>query len=319
MAEFNLIQNYFNFEQDLSKSVVKAIGDDCAILDIPKGRQLVTSTDTLISGVHFFDNIDPADLAYKALAVNVSDLLAMGAKPLAFTLAISLPGINASWLEAFSQSLQQAAQNFSINLIGGDTTQGSLSITITVYGTLKKGKAVLRNGAQLGDDIWVTSTLGSARSALKLHNKDSLSDEQKLLWQKLIRPQIPFKFAKRLNKFATAAIDLSDGLLADLGHIMVQSQLGARLMVETLPLEEALIEQEGIGQARQYALAGGDDYQLCFTAHKKYRKKILYHAEKTQTQVTRIGKIIEQGYQVLLNGEPLAITENSWQHFQANL
>ncbi|NVJ67350.1 MAG: thiamine-phosphate kinase [Gammaproteobacteria bacterium] len=317
MAEFQIIKNYFDFEQKLSNSIVKSIGDDCAILDIPKNKQLVTSTDTLVAGVHFFDDVSSQDLAYKALAVNVSDLLAMGAKPLAFTLAITLPEINHDWLRTFSESLQQAANDFSINLVGGDTTQGPFSISITVMGLVKKGKAILRNGAKLGDDIWVTGSLGSARSALKLHGKSNLNYSEKVLWQALIKPEIPTKFSRKLAKFATSAIDISDGLLADLGHIMVQSQLGAQLIVEALPLQKSLIDTVGIESARQLALAGGDDYQLCFTANRKHRQRVLKHANKTSTQVTRIGKIIEHGYEILLEGETYPITENSWQHFKS--
>lgn len=315
MAEFKIIKDYFDFEQNFSKSVIKSIGDDCAILDIPANKQLVTSTDTLVSGVHFFSDVSPQDLAYKALAVNVSDLLAMGAKPLAFTLSITLPETKRDWLVSFSSGLKSAAEKFSINLVGGDTTQGPLSITINVMGTVKKHKAVLRSNAKINDDIWVTGSLGSARSALKLDGNNDLDDCQQQLWQQLIQPSLPFEFAKKLRKFSNSAIDISDGLLADLGHIMTQSKLGAEIIVETLPLQEELIEFEGLEQARQFALNGGDDYQLCFTAPKKYREKILRHADKTTTQVTRIGKMIEQGYSIQLDGEPYPITENSWQHF----
>lgn len=316
MAEFQIIKDYFDFEQSYSDSVVQSIGDDCAILDIPKGKQLATSSDTLVAGVHFFEDVCPQDLAYKALAVNVSDLLAMGAKPLAFTLAITLPKVENDWLKAFTNSLKQTAEKFSINLVGGDTTQGPLSISITAMGLVKKDKAVLRSGAQFEDDIWVTGFLGSARSALKLHGKAQLNQEEQQLWNSLVRPEIPYQFSKQLAKYATAAIDLSDGLLADLGHIMVQSQLGAELIVEALPVHESLIEVEGIESARQFALAGGDDYQLCFTANRKDREKILVQAEKKQIRVSRIGKIIEQGYRILLDGETFPITENSWQHFK---
>lgn len=316
MAEFQIIKNYFDFEQQLSNSVVKSIGDDCAILEIPKNKQLVTSTDTLVAGVHFFKDVEPAELAYKALAVNVSDLLAMGAKPLAFTLAITLPEINSAWLQQFTQSLQQSSEHFDINLIGGDTTQGPLAISINAMGLVKKDRAILRSSANIDDDIWVTGYLGSARSALKLHGKESLNNDEQALWQSLIRPNLPLKFCKKLGKFANSSIDLSDGLLADLGHIIVQSKLGAELIVEALPIHESLIEVDGIEQARQNALAGGDDYQVCFTADRKHRQKIIKRAEKTNTPVTRIGRIIQQGYKVLLDGEAYPITENSWQHFK---
>ncbi len=317
MSEFQIIKNYFDFEQQLSNLVVKSIGDDCAILDIPKNKQLVTSTDTLVSGVHFFEDVNPADLAYKALAVNVSDLIAMGAKPLAFTLSITIPEINSAWLQSFSQSLQQASNGFAINLIGGDTTQGPLAFSINVMGLVKKDRAILRSNAKIDDDIWVTGFLGSARGALKLHGKISLKNDEQSIWQSLIRPDIPYQFCKKLSKFASSAIDVSDGLLADLGHIIVQSKLGAKIIVETLPIQENLIALEGIDQGRQMALAGGDDYQVCFTADKEHRQKILKRAKKTNTPVTRIGKIIQQGYNILLDGEAYPITENSWQHFKA--
>ena len=316
MAEFQIIKKYFDFEQNLSNSIRQSIGDDCAILDIPINKQLVTSTDTLVAGVHFFEDVTPESLAYKALAVNVSDLLAMGAKPLAFTLAITLSEIDEEWVKSFSQSLRKASEQFSINLIGGDTTQGPLSISITAIGLVKKNESVLRSSAKLDDDIWVTGFLGSARSALKLHNKDELSQDEAHLWQSLTHPNLPFKFSKKLRKFANAAIDISDGLLADLGHIVVQSKLGAELIVEALPLHESLIEVEGVEQARQMALAGGDDYQLCFTADKKQRDAILKRARKTNITVTRIGKMIPQGYRILLNGDIFSVTENSWQHFK---
>ncbi|WP_251359038.1 thiamine-phosphate kinase [Kangiella sp. TOML190] len=315
MTEFEVIQKFFNFEQKLSKSIIQSIGDDCAVLDIPNNRQLVTSTDTLVSGVHFFADASPQQIAYKALAANVSDLLAMGAKPLAFTLAMSLPEIDPDWLKAFSQELQAQAKHYRINLIGGDTTRGALSITISVLGLVKKGRAVSRSQAQIADDIWVTGNLGAARAALKLHKKAQLNADEQQLWLALTRPQLAASFARKLAKFATAAIDVSDGLLADLGHILVQSKVGASIDVEALPLSESLINHLSLEAARQSALAGGDDYQLCFTANKKHRAKILTQTQKTQTQVTRVGIICAQGLNVLLNGEPYPITENSWQHF----
>ncbi|MRX28676.1 thiamine-phosphate kinase [Kangiella sp. HZ709] len=318
MAEFNIIQQYFNFEQKASESIVKAIGDDCAILEIPKSKQLVTSVDTLVAGVHFYADVSPRDLAYKALAVNVSDLLAMGANPLAYTLAITLPENDKAWLEAFSQSLKDTSEKFSINLIGGDTTQGPLSISIQVFGLVTKHKAVLRSGAQVYDDVWITGTLGSARTALDVNHRQDLNEFESSLWNKLVRPEIPYHFAKKkFSKFASAAIDISDGLYADLSHILNQSQLGAEVMIEALPLDEALIEVAGIEQARQFALNGGDDYQLCFTAHKDYRNKIHRHADKTNTRVTRIGKITAEknSLKVLLNKDDYEINQASWQHF----
>ncbi len=321
MAEFNIIQQYFNFEQNASESIVKAIGDDCAILDIPKNKQLVTSVDTLVTGVHFYADVSPQDLAYKALAVNVSDLLAMGAQPLAYTLAITLPENDKLWLDAFSKSLKETSEQFSINLVGGDTTQGPLSISIQVFGLVKKHKAILRSGAQIGDDIWITGTLGSAKIALDINHKQDRNEFESSLWNRLVRPEIPYHFArKKFFKFASAAIDISDGLHADLSHILEQSQLGAEIMVEALPLDEALIEVAGIDKARQLALSGGDDYQLCFTANESFRNTIHQHANKTNTRVTRVGKMVASKYslKVLLNKEAYEMNQASWQHFSTN-
>ncbi|NVK21298.1 MAG: thiamine-phosphate kinase [Kangiellaceae bacterium] len=324
MAEFEVIDKYFNFGHsgfNTSKRVIKSIGDDCAILDVPKKSKLVTSTDTLIEGVHFFSDVAAADLAYKALAVNVSDLAAMGAKPLAFTLAITLPETDSSWLSEFSRSLKQASKQFDIPLVGGDTTQGynaqsGISITISVFGTVKKEKVLLRDTAKQDQDIWITGYLGNAAAALALHGKERLNEQQKYLWQQLVKPSINHKFSRKLTKYCQCAIDVSDGLLADLGHIIVQSKVGAKVNVEALPLSDALIDEVGIEEARQYALTGGDDYQLCFVADRKWRNSIHNLAERYDVSVSRIGKIVEQGMHIILEDKPLAITKNSWQHFK---
>lgn len=318
MTEFEIINRYFSFSKkrdDNSKTIVESVGDDCAIICLPKKHHLVTSIDTLLEGRHFFPGTHAADIAYKALTVNVSDLLAMGAKPLGFTLALSLPEVDAAWLESFSQSLQKTSELYNIPLIGGDTTRGSLSITVSAFGAVKKDKAVKRSQAKIDDDIWVTGALGLGNAALSLHQKSSLSDFEQELWQHLLRPIIPFQFARKLSSYAHAAIDISDGLLADLGHIIVASKVGAQIDVEALPLSESLIEVEGLESARQKALIGGDDYQLCFTAAEKKRDKILSYANKNKTQITRIGKIVDSGLRPLLDGELYPITECGWRHF----
>lgn len=328
MAEFDLIERYFNFHHDFSSSsaknskpaVVKGIGDDCAIFDIPNSYQLVTSTDTLVDGVHFFSELQPELIAYKALAANVSDLAAMGARPLAFTLSITLPEVNEDWLASFSQGLKEAIKLFNIPLVGGDTTQGPLSINITAYGTVKKGRLLQRNKAEVDDDIWVTGNLGEAAAALQLADKalpgkQELTDAEQQLWQALTEPHLPLKFARKLTKFAQCGLDISDGLMADLGHILQQSQRGAIVDAEFLPVSTALVEVVGLQQARQFALNGGDDYQLCFTANSKYRNKVLNLAERCGVNVTRIGQITEEGFIVELDGKPFEATRASWQHF----
>jgi len=348
MAEFDLIERYFNFssvsperknspeltnspepseQNDDSTSkqnnkkprVIKGIGDDCAIFDIPEKYHLVTSTDTLVDGVHFFSDLSPDSIAHKALAANVSDLAAMGAKPLAFTLSISLPDFNESWLEGFSRGLKQASKQFKVPLVGGDTTQGPLNINITAYGTVKKGRVLKSDNAKVGDDIWVTGYLGEAAAALELHKKyqcnQSFSDAESSLWTALTKPAPPLKFANKLSKISNCGLDISDGLMADLGHILKQSDCGALIDVGSLPLSESLIEVVGIEQARQYALNGGDDYQLCFTANSKVRNKILNVAERFSVPVTRLGQIIDSGLRVELDKKPYKTDRTSWQHF----
>ncbi|ACV25896.1 thiamine-phosphate kinase [Kangiella koreensis] len=321
MKEFELIKEYFSFSQSKSDTVVEGIGDDCAVLSVPDKRQLVTSVDTLVDGVHFFSDSDPADIAYKSLAVNVSDLAAMGAKPLGFTLAIALPKVDEVWLKSFSKGLQEASADFEIPLIGGDTTQGPLTITVNVLGSVKADKAMLRKSAQLDDDIWVTGYVGDAAAALGLHGKaqsSDLNEAESYLLQRLLRPNPPITFATKLAKLAHAAIDISDGLLADLGHILEQSQCSAKIKVGSLPLSEQLIQCVGLEQAREFALNGGDDYELCFTAKHSMRNKILNLAEDFQVNVHRIGTIVEQsdeGVFLMLDGKPYQPKRKGWQHF----
>ncbi|AKE52822.1 thiamine-phosphate kinase [Kangiella geojedonensis] len=342
MAEFDLIKQYFTFEYDFdqnlkgnidaeqasSKSskntakprVVKGVGDDCAVFDIPNNYQLVTSTDTLVDGVHFFSKLPPELIAHKALAANVSDLAAMGAKPLAFTLSISLPEINEHWLASFSKGLQKVSKLFKIPLVGGDTTQGPLNINITAYGVVKKGRLLERNQAVSGDDIWVTGYLGEAAAALELEKKalgsrNNLTDAEQVLWSALTQPIPPLKFARKLTKLSCCGLDISDGLAADLGHVLSQSQCGAKIFVESLPLSDALVNSVGIDQARQYAVNGGDDYELCFTALSNVRNKVLNLAEQCGVNVTRIGKIIGSGLELTLYGQPFQSSRSSWQHF----
>lgn len=321
MPEFELIKEYFSFSPSKTNTVIEGVGDDCAVLALPDNRQLVTSVDTLVDGVHFFSDTNPADIAYKSLAVNVSDLAAMGAKPLGFTLAIALPEVDDAWLKAFSAGLQQASNDFAIPLIGGDTTRGPLTITVNVLGSVKPGKAMLRKSAQLDDDIWVTGYVGDAAAALELHEKaqaNALNEAETYLQQRLLRPQPRIEFARKLVKFAHAAIDISDGLLADLGHILEQSQCSAKIKVSSLPLSEQLVQCVGLEQAREFALNGGDDYELCFTAKHSMRNKILNLAEDFQVNVHRIGTIVEQsdeGVFLMLDGKPYQSKRKGWQHF----
>ena len=338
MAEFDLIERYFNFHYDFSSDlaktssknsnkpqVVKGIGDDCAIFEIPEKHQLVTSTDTLVDGVHFFSDLQPDLIAHKALAANVSDLAAMGAKPLAFTLSISLPDVSEDWLKGFSEGLKRASELFKVPLVGGDTTQGPLNINITAYGSVKKGRLLLRDKAQINDDIWVTGFLGEAAAALDLEDKaleskalsgqKKLTDAEQALWNALTQPIPPLTFARKLTKLSSCGLDISDGLMADLGHILKKSECGATVMVESLPVSDALVEVVGMEQAQQFALNGGDDYQLCFTTSSKHRNKVLNLAEKHGVNVSRVGSIQPEDVSIQLHGKPFTSNRASWQHF----
>jgi thiamine-monophosphate kinase len=266
MHEFNLIQQYFTWDNPPS-DVIIAVGDDAAVIDIPANQQLVTSIDTLISGVHFPKNTSPQSIGHKALAVNLSDLAAMGATPKWFTLALTLPEIDESWLEGFSQGLKSLAQQHDCFLIGGDTTRGPLSISIQVMGVVDTGKALLRGGAKIGDKIYVTGTLGDANAGLNslLNHSKLLADDARTFCEaRLNNPTPRLAESEIIKEFATSCIDLSDGLLQDLSHILEASKVGAMVDLSALPLSPALKTLDA-KKAQNLALAGGDDYELLFT------------------------------------------------------
>ncbi len=281
MKEFDIIDKYFAKRAGRRADVIQGIGDDCALLRVPAKTDLAVSTDSLISGVHFPANTSPYDIGYKALAANLSDLAAMGAKPCWASLALTLPPkTDENWIKAFCAGFFSLLKQYSMQLIGGDTTRGPLlSITVTVHGFINRNKALLRNGAKAGDLIYVTGTLGDAGAALT-----SFANEYFL--QKLNRPIPRIQEGLALRGIATSAIDISDGLAADLGHILEQSNVGATIYIDNLPLSDNLKKAVPKGKAIQLALSAGDDYELCFTvpANKKFKLKSKY---------TQIG-IIEQ-------------------------
>lgn len=317
MNEFDLIRRYF------SRPVPAGYlggGDDCALLPIDDGLQLATSTDLLIEGRHFLPDSDPRALGHKALAVNISDLAAMGAQPLACVLGLSLPGIDEHWLREFSDGFYELAEQAACALIGGDTTRSdSIVISVTVYGQVDPALALRRGAAQVNDDIWVTGTLGAPHVALRLLTSQAPADSQLLgrVRPALDRPMPPWKFAQSLPGVAHAALDISDGLLQDLGHILKASQCGAQLLYEDLPIDPAL---NGLSEQlrREAVLAGGDVYQLCFTAPARNRSKIGGLARDHDVQVSLIGSICEtRGLTVLDKaGVPLtALSSSGFDHF----
>ena len=293
-SEFDIISKYFTGAGwQMSDQVVLGPGDDCAILDVPTGEQLVVSTDSLVEGVHFPAGFNPGLIASRALRVNLSDLAAMGAKPLACTLALNLPAVDESWLSHFSRALQQETEMLEIPLTGGNIAQGPLTVTLQVLGTVEAGRAIRRDSAAIGDDVYVTGALGEGAGGL-------IALEQQLEAAELIRayasPASRITTGRRLSGYASAAIDVSDGLVADLGHIADASGLGAELLVKRIPVSETLRKLVGDEQAWELALTGGDDYELCFTAPTSLRKEIL--SRDFGVMVTRIGEMTSgQGIQ----------------------
>ena len=323
MGEFDLIARYFTRP---ARKAVLGVGDDCALLQLAPGMQLAVSSDMLVEGRHFFADVNPASLGHKALAVNLSDLAACGATPLAFTLALALPDVNEAWLQGFSGGLWALADAHGCELIGGDTTQGPLNICITVFGEVPRGQALLRSGAQAGDDVYVSGTLGDARLALDAI-RGRLPVPEDLLAQartRLEKPTPRVALGSALRGIATAAIDISDGLAGDLGHILKASGVGARIetalatsLIASTPLNTWARAFLGPEKQLEYIVAGGDDYELAFTAPLDARPAVAAAAALSQTPVTRIGQIEkEPGLRLMdASGRFDACRFSSFDHF----
>lgn len=300
-GEFALIESIFKAgalamaNADPKNAPALGIGDDCALLQ-PKNDELIAITsDLLVAGRHFFIDADPYRLGKKSLAVNLSDLAAMGAKPIGFTLSIALPTIDESWIKLFAKGLFEEAKQYHCHLIGGDTCAGPLTINITALGSIPSKQSIRRSGAQMNDDIWVSGTLGDARLALAYARKEwslNLSPTQlTYINQRLHEPTPRIELGLALRGIANAALDISDGLLGDLNHILRASHLNAEVAIDSLPASNVLQEQEEHIR-RQCAAAGGDDYELCFTANVEHRPKIEKIASDLDIPLTRIGHII---------------------------
>lgn len=295
LSEFDLIQEYFQRPHHATRATL-GIGDDCALLTPTPGMQTAISSDMLVEGRHFFAGEDALRLGHKSLAVNLSDLAAMGARPVGFTLALALPSARRDWLAGFSQGLFALADAHDIELIGGDTTKGPLTICITVFGELAPGRALRRSAALPGDDLWISGTLGDARLALAAYRGElakPLTDAEHALAAVRMHtpiPRVALGVALAEAGVAHAAIDISDGLVGDLGHILKHSGVGATLDVDALPPGQVLATQHA-ALRRAYCAAGGDDYELCFTAPASARAAILAIAGSTATPVTRVGSI----------------------------
>ncbi len=287
-AEFDLISR-IRARAAARDNVVLGIGDDAALLQPPPGKQLVVTTDTLNAGVHFPDATAPADIGWKSLAVNLSDLAAMGATPAWCTLSLSLPQADGAWLDAFLDGFIALADQHAVGLVGGDTTRGPLSISVTAMGVVEPGSALRRDGARAGDDVWVTGTLGDAAAALQAVIE--AREIAPFLRQRLERPTPRIAAGQRLSGLAHSCIDLSDGLLADLGHLCQRSGVGAEIDLAKLPVSPAL-ESLDAAQRPHWQACGGDDYELCFTAAPRDLEGVIQALDFAEVAATRVGRIV---------------------------
>ncbi|WP_224553368.1 thiamine-phosphate kinase [Pectobacterium versatile] len=319
-GEFDLIARYFNRVRSSRRDVELGIGDDCALLTVADKQMLAVSTDTLVSGVHFLPDIDPADLGYKSLAVNLSDLAAMGADPAWLSLAITLPKSNSQWLSAYSDSLFELLDYYGMQLVGGDTTRGPLSLTLTIHGLVPAGRALTRRGARIGDWIYVTGSLGDSAAGLAiLQNTLHVEDEEtrQRLLQRHLRPQPRILQGQALRDLASSAIDLSDGLISDLQHILKASECGARINLDVIPQSDWLrgcVDEE---QALRWALSGGEDYELCFTVPEINRGALelaLGHLGADYTCIGQIGPSSE-GLRFFRDNKATELNWKGYDHF----
>jgi thiamine-monophosphate kinase len=316
VSEFDLIANYFTRP---ARHTVLGIGDDAALVRVAPGKELVVGADMLLAGRHFFHDGDPFAIGQKSMAVNLSDMAAMGATPRWALLSIALPEADGAWLEPFANGLFGMLDEHGVALIGGDTTRGPLTVSVTMLGEVKRGSALRRSGAKLGDDIWVSGTLGDAalalahlRRAIQLAPHDAAA-----LLPRLHTPTPRVKLGQKLLGLAHSAIDISDGFLADLGHILEASQVGAEVDVDALPASDTLRSYLEHDAAKEALLAGGDDYELCFTSAPKRRAEIEKLAKRLKLGLARVGTITQKKGLALhdAEGRPMTWEHKGFDHF----
>ncbi|MGL4724395.1 MAG: thiamine-phosphate kinase [Scandinavium sp.] len=319
-GEFSLISRYFDRVRSSRLDVETGIGDDCALLSVPEKQTLAISTDTLVSGIHFLPDINPADLARKALAVNLSDLAAMGADPAWLTLALTLPSVDEAWLETFSNSLFEQLNYYDMQLIGGDTTKGPLSMTLGIHGFVPEGRALKRSGAKPGDWIYVTGTPGDSAAGLAILQdcmKVNAKEDADYLVKRHLNPTPRILSGQALRGLANSAIDLSDGLISDLGHILKASECGARIDLDSLPYSEAMTRHVEPEQALRWALSGGEDYELCFTVPELNRGALDVALGNFGMAYTCIGQMTAdvEGLHFQRDGKPVTLDWKGYDHF----
>lgn len=308
VSEFGIIKQYFSRQVTNTAVNRLGVGDDCALMSIPDGYELAITTDTMVEGVHFFAGGDPKQLGYKLLAVNLSDLAAMGAEPVSVTLALTVSEVNEDWLKAFSEGLLGLANQVSVDLIGGDTTSGSLTLTVQALGLVPQGQAMLRSTAKVGDLIFVTGCLGEASLGLKIEKGYPCSSPDRAL-KRFHQPVPRVKEGLAIRDYATACIDLSDGIASDLKHILEKSAVGARIDWEKIPLSKEVDEYIKSTGDWQIPLSAGDDYELCFTVSPD---KI----DLIQSGFTQVGVIeAEAGLRIQRFGVTEELVVKGFEHF----
>jgi thiamine-monophosphate kinase len=316
LGEFDLIRRFFTRP---ARRAALGIGDDCALLAPTPGLQLATSSDMLVEGRHFLSTVAPERLGHKSLAVNLSDLAACGARPIAFTLALALPRADPAFLEPFARGLLALADEHGCELVGGDTTQGPLTISITVFGEVAPGRALLRSGARPGDTLYVSGTLGDARLALEVFrgHVGLGGDAFESVRTAMERPQPRVALGQALQGVAGAAIDLSDGLVGDLGHVLAASQVGATVEVDRIP-RSPVLRAQAVDCQRLCTLAGGDDYELLFTAPPAQDEAVRAAARQAGVAVTAIGRIEPEPGLRLRDADGAAVGERylAFDHFR---
>ena len=318
MKEFELIKHFFTAQAVKRKDVLLGIGDDCAVVASTQNQDIVVTTDTLVAGVHFPLETLPRAIGHKAVAVNLSDIAAMGAKPSWLSLAITLPEVDNEWLTEFSAGVFELCEYYNVQLIGGDTTQGPLSITITAQGLTPEGKYLSRSGAKAGDWLYVTGELGDAALALQHYKKQVTVSSEFVdkIRAKLDYPKPRVLAGQSLREYASAAIDLSDGLLADLGHICQASNVGANIVLDAIPLSDIMHKTLLFDDAVNLALSGGDDYELLFTVSEHNKVGMETAISHAGTSVTCIGQVnASQTITTTLNNKLVPIKFSGFEHF----
>jgi thiamine-monophosphate kinase len=315
--EFAIIERYFKSLSNLSQhenTVIIGPGDDCAVLRVPDDMELCVSTDTLLEGVHFLPNSQAKVVVSRTMGANLSDLAAMGATPYAFLLAMTFPEAREDWLEEFSMTLSEIIERHQVPLVGGNLSKGPLSLTVTIMGTVPPGSAIKRSGASVGDDIYVTGTIGDAAQGLALLRKGEVDG---FLVDRYQFPDARIVAGQRLRGLAKSLIDISDGLVAEIGHLAETDALGAEIAARELPLSKELVESAGQDRAVRMALFSGDDYELCFTAAPADSDEIKAVADSLGLPMTRIGVVTDGGKIIIRDdkGKPMKFGSAGYEHF----